>query len=218
MLFRRREDPQSTAIRDRIDLLRKLASRPGCESYLEIGCNRDKVFREVDVARKIGVDPKRGGTHRMTSDAFFEQNELTFDLVFIDGLHHADQVLRDVGHALAVLNEGGVIVLHDCNPAAERLQRVPPPRDGEPWNGDVWKAVVLLRCRCDVDVAVGDFDYGCGVLLRRPNSLPLVIEHTLDTLSYGDLAANRRQWLRLMTGAELLDFIDPARGPGARRG
>lgn len=30
----------------------------------------------------------RGGTHRMTSDAFFATNEEQFDLVFIDGLHH----------------------------------------------------------------------------------------------------------------------------------
>lgn len=35
----------------------------------------------------VGVDPLLGGTHRMTSDAFFAANTEHFDLIFIDGLH-----------------------------------------------------------------------------------------------------------------------------------
>ena len=42
----------------------------------------------------VGVDPLLGGTHRMTSDAFFAANADAFDLIFIDGLH---QVRRQDG-------------------------------------------------------------------------------------------------------------------------
>lgn len=205
--------PQPGEIRDRIQLLRFLEARIPCKSYLEIGCHRDRVFKVIRAPRKVGVDPKRGGTHRMTSDEFFRTNQEKFDLVFIDGLHEARQVLRDMEQSLAVLNDRGVIVLHDCNPLSEEAQRVPAPCPGVPWNGDVWKAIVLLRSRSDVDVAVGDFDYGCGVVLPRPNSRPLRVERGLEALTFAELDANRVEWLRLMTGGELIDFIAPARSP-----
>ena len=53
----------------------------------------------------------------MTSDEFFSQNKETFDLIFIDGLHIHEQVLKDIDNSLNVLNENGVILLHDCLPA-----------------------------------------------------------------------------------------------------
>lgn len=191
----------------RLELLQWLADRPGCQRYLEIGCNRDKVFRAIHVASKVGVDPRRGGTHRMTSDEFFERSTEAFDLVFIDGLHEARQVLQDVGNALASLAPGGVIVLHDCNPLTEEAQRVPPAAKGV-WNGDVWKAVVELRTRTDLDVAVGAFDHGCGVVLRRPNGDRLEVDRGLDELRWADLAQNRERWLRLMDGERLARFVE----------
>jgi hypothetical protein len=199
-------DPGS--IQDRIQLLQFLEARIPCKSYLEIGTNRNRVFKLIRAPQKIGVDPHRGGTHRMTSNEFFKQNDRKFDLVFIDGLHHADQVLLDVEGSLAALNDSGVIVLHDCSPATEEAQQVPAARPGVPWNGDVWKAIVLLRGRGDIDVAVGDFDYGCGVVLARPNSRPLHVDRTIETLTYAELQAQRKDWLRLMTAAELVEFID----------
>ena len=78
---------------------------------------------------------------------------------------------------------------------------------GSPRNGDVWKAVVLLRTRPSIDVAVGNFDYGCGVVLRRPNSSPLQIDRSLETLVYADLDTDRKEWLRLLAPSELLDFM-----------
>jgi len=203
----RTEDPASRGIQDRIGLLQALAARDSRGSYLEIGCNRNKVFKEIPIKDKVGVDPNRGGTHRMTSDEFFAGNERKFDLVFIDGLHHADQVLRDIDNTLKVLTDKGVVVLHDCNPATEEAQIVPPARRGVPWNGDVWKAIVVLRSRPDMDIAVADFDYGCGVLLSRANTRPLETVRAIEDLSYADLEANRQDWLRLMTGEQVLEFV-----------
>ena len=47
-------------------------------NYLEIGCFDNKAFDTIPLPleQKIGVDPLRGGTHRMTSDVFFLNNSL----------------------------------------------------------------------------------------------------------------------------------------------
>ena len=61
----------------------------------------------------FGVDPNQGGTHRMTSDEFFVTNQLTFDVIFIDGW-----------------DPGGTIMMHDCNPTIKISQlRVRQMRD-----------------------------------------------------------------------------------------
>ena len=45
------------------------------KSYLEIGCDNDENFSRISIENKIGVDPSKGGTLRMTSDEFFKINK-----------------------------------------------------------------------------------------------------------------------------------------------
>jgi hypothetical protein len=115
----------------------------------------------------VGVDPVHGGAHRMTSGAFFDQNTGCFDLVFVDGLHLREQVVRDVENAARWLNPGGCIVLHDCLPTRREQQLRTQPGGGRPWTGDVWKAVVDLRQRPEFDIAVLDDDWGAGRAVRE---------------------------------------------------
>jgi len=167
--------------RDRLTVLHELRRRFGYRRYLEIGTDRDEVFAQMNgFALKVGVDPNAGGTHRMTSDDWFAANRARppaerdrFDLVLVDGLHEWEQVLRDVDNALECLLPGGTLVLHDCMPFEERQQLVPRPQPPGFWTGDVWKAVFRLRQRADVDIAVGRFDWGVGVLRPRLNLRPL---------------------------------------------
>jgi hypothetical protein len=86
-----------------------------------------------------------------------------YDLIFIDGLHHSDQVDKDIENSLARLNEGGFIILHDCNPPT--IDRAVEDFFGQPWNGTVWKAIYKLRCsKPDIDICVLDWDEGVGVI------------------------------------------------------
>lgn len=64
----------------------------------------------------------------MTSDDFFASNTRTFDLVFIDGLYEAHQVLKYINNALRFLNPNGTILMHDCNPLSEISSRYPQPQ------------------------------------------------------------------------------------------
>ena len=101
--------------RTRTDLINYLITKHGYQTYLEIGLADGKNLESVIAPHKVGIDPSPASpaTHRMTSDAFFAVNKETFDIVFVDGLHLYEQALKDVENALACLNPGGVIVMHD---------------------------------------------------------------------------------------------------------
>ncbi len=150
------------------------------------------------------MDPQRGGTLRMTSDEFFAQNRETFDLVFVDGLHLREQVVRDVDNAVRCLNLGGCIVLHDCLPTTEEQQVREPVRPGASWTGDVWKAVVDLRQRADYDLAVLASDWGLGVLFARENSDALAPPVSVE---WNDYTADRIRLLRIVDEAGIRRFI-----------
>ena len=51
--------------------------------------------------------------NKCTSDEFFENNNLNFDLIYIDGYHKAEQVLKDFKNAWNVLNKNGILIFDD---------------------------------------------------------------------------------------------------------
>lgn len=177
----------------RTNVINSIRQRFGYRSYLEIGCWNDCNFSQIDAEIKVGVDPKQGGTHRMTSDDFFKTNRQQFDLVFVDGLHLEEQVLRDVENSLQVLTKGGCILIHDCLPGEEIHQA--RKCSTSIWMGDVWKAVVKLRARQDVDTAVLNRCCGMGAMFHRPNS------HSLDAipeLNWETFAVKKQELLRVL--------------------
>jgi SAM-dependent methyltransferase len=140
------------------------------KSYLEIGVN-DPFYNydQIKIASKVGVDPVAHKNYiiSQTSDDYFASLAVdeTFDLIFIDGLHQADQVLRDIDNSLRHLNDGGTIVCHDMLPDNEEMQMV--PRLVKNWTGDCWKAWAYLRMtRSDLRMFVVDIDYGLGIIRK----------------------------------------------------
>lgn len=193
-------------IRKRFHLLNYCIDRFGYTKYLEIGCNKNQNFNRIELAYKIGVDPIKGGTMRMTSDAYFATTDDYFDLIFIDGLHECEQVERDVTNSLKHLKRDGTIVLHDCNPKRDILQA--RPRQTKLWNGDVWKALVHFRQDPELDIVVGDMDHGLGVIRRRRNTSPIRISKHFSKLTWKDLVKNRQAWLRLRTAEQLKAWLN----------
>jgi Methyltransferase domain len=185
---------------DHTELIQSLIDGNDFRRYLEIGVDQGLNFAAVRCDLKVGVDPSPGSaaTHQLTSDEFFSADDREWDLVFVDGLHHADQVRRDVENALDRLAERGVVVCHDMNPSSERMQRV--PREVVVWTGDCWRAWVELRSRPGLDMRVIDTDFGCGVITRG-DGVVLVVD---GLLTYEGLEANRKEWLNLVTVDEWL--------------
>lgn len=190
---------------NRVQLIKRLIERRGCRSYLEIGCDRNRTFDAVAAPHKVGVDCRRGGTLRITSDEFFRINRERFDLVFVDGLHLHEQVIRDVENSLACLNPDGCVVIHDCLPKRREHQERRPGLAGSEWTGDVWKAIIHFRERPDCDVAVLDADWGLGVLLARPNTDP--ISSLPPQLTWEGFVAHRNKWLRVVDLEGLWAFL-----------
>lgn len=186
----------------RTKLIQTLISKLGYKSYLEIGCANNHNFNQINVPIRIGVDPGEGGTHRMTSDVFFAQNNQKFDLIFIDGLHVAEQVDKDINNSIKFLNPNGTIVMHDCNPQLEEHQR--PYVVVSIWNGDVWKSLVKVRGRDDIDAVTSDFDHGCAVLRIRGNTDKI---NVTEDLTFENLVKNRNKWLRIKNFNEIMGWI-----------
>lgn len=157
---------------NRTDVLNHLARKYGLKRFLEIGLqNASQNFDKIECEYKVSVDPDPNAhaDFCMTSDQFFERiNEYkdsytrNYDLIFIDGLHQAEQVKKDFENSLKVLSPNGFIVLHDCNPEKEEHTIVPRPTPTGHWQGSVYKFACELGLYYK-KFNVVDIDCGCGV-------------------------------------------------------
>lgn len=182
-------------------VINRVIAALGFRRYLEIGVGDGGCFRRIRCEEKLGVDPRPLGemqNHPLikveTSDEFFGcYTGAPFDLVFIDGLHLADQVQRDIDNSLRFLSERGVIVCHDMNPTLEAQQAV--PRAQTQWTGDGWKSLCALRKdRPDLDIFTLNTDWGCAVISRR---LPVLPEFESRDLNWPFFQLHRRELLNL---------------------
>jgi len=185
----------------RWDLVEYLINKNKYTDYLEIGCDKDQLFSKINIKNKIGVDPISGGNVRKTSDDFFKNNKTKFDIIFIDGLHTYAQVKKDILNSVNCLKEGGVILVHDCMPDSLSKQAV--PRYRMVWNGDVWKAIVELRQRKDLEIFTCEMDQGIGVIKKEKNSSILKIEKNVVDLKFKDYFDNYKNFLRVISVEEL---------------
>ena len=154
------------------------------KTYLEIGTAHGVNYKKINCKTKIGVEPKKFknlselvGILSITSDEFFAANVLRFDIIFIDGLHIKEQVLKDIINSLDVLNGNGIIVCHDMLPktkeAANPDRHVAMSESKKwDWNWICYEAWLRLReKRPDLYMGVLDFDYGVGIIKRGNQQL-----------------------------------------------
>ena len=165
----------------RIEVLQHLVDSKKYKTYLEIGCDKNQVFDKIIVENKEGVDPNRGGTVRKTSDDFFANDNRTWDLIFIDGLHAYEQVTRDVENAIARLNINGTIVIHDMLPVRESQATLVPTE--KYWLGDVWRLAFDLIERSDIKFNIFTFDFGCGII-TKDSQTPVVVVDKNETWEF----------------------------------
>lgn len=138
-------------------------------AYLEVGVSSGATFHSAVAARKVAVDPKfkfdleearkanpTAEYHQVTSDTYFgtiAAPEERFDLIFLDGLHTFEQILRDLLNALHHLKPGGLILVDDVLPdsyiaslsnhrdASTLIKRMNMRRS---WMGDTYRLVFFV--------------------------------------------------------------------------
>jgi hypothetical protein len=223
-----------------IDVIKKRKKKV---NYLEIGVQTGYCFFKIKADEKLAVDPDfiiklknkikayiknfsnfNNKYFELTSDDFFAQqgNYVKaiggLDVVFIDGLHLYEQVVKDIENSLKYLNAGGVILVHDCNPLNENaavraytsteVAAMNLPGYDYIWNGDVWKAIVELRAtRKDVEVMVINSDHGVGIITAGAGKPLALTTEQLNNLTYADLDKNREAYLNLKTPEYFSTFI-----------
>ena len=101
--------------------------------YLEVGVSTGETFTRIRAGAKVGVDPAFAFDFKanaevdhtaryevMTSDAFFQKtikpDAKKFGVIFLDGLHTFEQILRDLLNAIQVMDESGFIIVDDVIP------------------------------------------------------------------------------------------------------
>jgi hypothetical protein len=197
---------------NRTILINHLLSKTEAQKYLEIGVYKGHCLDSIQAKIKDSIDPDHSSpaSYKMTSDEFFDNVAPTldykYDVIFIDGLHHTEQVDKDITNSLLYLEPNGTIVLHDCNPISELRQQVPPTFDiwEFGWNGDVWKSIVKFRNTHSSDnynTFVINADEGLGVIQNNTPGVNLSLKIPKN-LNYSFLEKNRKELLNLIEVSE----------------
>ena len=190
----------------RWQLINEIINKKNYKSYLEIGCFNNDCFSKINIEKKTGVDPIKGGNIRKTSDDFFLDNKENFDIIFIDGLHTYQQVKKDIKNSIKSLNPGGTIICHDSLPTEYSEQTVPFSQGV--WVGDVWKAIVEFRTYQELDVCTCDIDHGLGIIKVRKNTNQLnLIKKNYKNLTYSFYFENYLKIMNIKNYSESLNFI-----------
>ena len=226
---------------DRTTVIQQIIEKLGAKHYLEIGVDKGTNFFPIRVKHKVAVDPAfrfrlkhrlLGGLknpsnitaqyNEVTSDEYFEglKGDERFDVAFVDGLHTHEQSLRDVENTLDILNDHGVIIMHDCNPdhpaaahpatSVEEMYDINPPGWNRMWCGDVWKAICSLRSkRNDLNVFVLDCDFGLGIVHRgTPDSSLSLTSEEIMKMNYDDLERDRELLLNIKPESYFETFLE----------
>ncbi|MBC8311533.1 MAG: class I SAM-dependent methyltransferase [Candidatus Marinimicrobia bacterium] len=237
---------------NRINLIQRFIDRLDAKSYMEIGVFNGYSFLNIKCKRKLGIDPKflikskekfkayfknpsnfLNEYYTMTSDDFFTThvkkiNSFYPKVIFIDGLHTFEQTLQDCYNSLNYLAEGGVIILHDCNPpsAASSTPALSIPEAEQIWKaknntgwtdewcGDTWKTIpFLIKNNPELNVSVLNTDYGLGVVSKKrtQKNTNYTMPNNIDefkSLSFSELELDPVKMLNLIQLNELEGLIN----------
>ena len=190
------------------------------ETFLEVAMPHKTA---VDPVFAFNVAPHRGPTTQFfpqPSDDFFAAlprlisrppyaapsgERFCFDLVFIDGLHTFAQAYRDFLHSLPYSHAKTIWIFDDtvpCDPwsaipdqETSRQYRKMAGLDGEPWHGDVYKAIFALH---DFHP---EFSYATPVTYGNPQTIVWRTEQPAERQRvFGDLAR--------IAGLSYFDMLD----------
>lgn len=184
--------------------------------YLEIGVFGGLTLKDVNAKIKDGVDTENycechAVNYKMTSDDFFKDYiDKKYDVIFIDGLHTAIQVSKDLKNSLLHLNKdnGGLILFDDVYPHNEFEQKALDLSNKGANTGDCWKAVKYyfdaLREISDDVVFYPNIDRGMIGFKIKPGIHHIDIDFTMPTKNNGI----GNEWYKYTYDMDYKNFFD----------
>ncbi|MBB4007169.1 class I SAM-dependent methyltransferase [Allorhizobium taibaishanense] len=175
MFIRNHQGPQYR------EFIAAIARKKNARGYLEVGVRDGGTLAGIG-CEAIGVDPEfkirydilanKNAVHlySKTSDEFFRDHDPRVilgrspDVIFLDGLHQFEYLLRDFINSERIAHRDSLILLDDCLPInaemTERVYNQAGRRDREnapSWTGDVWKMIPILKTyRPDLHITLVD--------------------------------------------------------------
>lgn len=206
----------------RSSVINKIISKNGLinPKYLEIGVWTGATFKDIDTCFKDGVDPgqycdNEYVNYKITSDDFFKNHIKTkYDIIFIDGLHTAHQVSKDIFNSINNLNDGGWIILDDVFPHSEYEQERLNLKKVGAQTGDVWKAVYNIL---DTIIEISDVihfepktERGSFVFKLKPNNVKnITIDKTIPTCNIdGWYSGNDAEWNKYVYTRDFNNYMN----------
>jgi hypothetical protein len=184
--------------------------------YLEIGVWTGETFKHVNSINKDGVDPGQYCdssyvNYKMTSDEFFKTNTKKYDFIFIDGLHTAYQVSKDIYNSIACLNNNGIIMLDDVFPHEKKEQEPLNLNKCGAQTGDVWKAVYNIIHSfeeiCEDIYFVSDTERGNLILKFKENKQNIIIDESIPTINVdGWYTGKDAEWFKYDYDKDFKDY------------
>lgn len=165
---------------DHTNIVTALAIEARPTIYVELGVAEGYTINKVVdyVGKAMGIDSdgnaskllnKKIEFYHMTTDTFFEamKNSLMIDMLFIDANHDYDQALKDFINFSSIVNENGLIMMHDTFPIDER--QIIKGRCS-----DSWKVAVHIRKNFSKDFEIITIPIHPGISIIRKSNKQLI--------------------------------------------
>lgn len=200
--------------------------------YLEIstpttGCQYDLVKR-TDITKEIlyylgnpiQTDHKRTDIDNTLICIDYELGlkkllRSKYDIIFVDPYHSFEQSKKDIETAYNLLDDNGIIVIHDCCPETELITS-PKMVSGTyvegSWFGLTYKAFIDFNQNNPmVQTYVVECDHGCGIIIknrRRKTLYTLPTNLTLNDVSdINYFTKNKKILVNLISVDEFLNLV-----------
>jgi len=172
----------------KIDLIHELAGIYGYRSLLEIStattgmahflvdrsrfdlCQRVSYRSPDDWSDGAPVEYRSRDLDSSECIRRIHEQNLRFDMVFVDAWHEYETARRDLQDALSLIRQSGLVIAHDCLPENEEAAS-PYREDRGIWWGVSYKLFVdYLLAHDDLWYLAVDTDWGCGMVRSTPTS------------------------------------------------
>lgn len=175
------DDPNSPETYNHPILIQHLASWIKPVNYLEIGVRWGNTYNLVknyaQTCHLVDIEflklnySENTVKYQMTSDKFFSviNPSIQFDLVFIDGDHSKEQVIKDFMNVEGRVIDDGFVILHDTYPYNEQMLQ--PEFSNNCWEAALW---IKENFRNDWEILTLPFNPGLTLMKKMKGDKQLI--------------------------------------------